>query len=592
MSIKLAKTAGFCMGVRRAITLVLERASKNPEGKNIYTLGPLIHNNQALEILRSKNIKVLKNLSEFDNGVIAIRAHGITPQLREKIIEKGAEICDATCPHVMRAQSITKKYIDQDYAVIIIGDKGHAEVEGLLGFTKGRGYVVESIDDIKNLPNLKNVCIVAQTTQSGERFDEIVDDIKNRYKNVVVFNTICNSTFERQKETIELAKKVDAMVVVGGKHSANTKRLVELSQSTGTPTFHIETAEELNKEILNNYEVIGVTAGASTPNWIIINVVDKIDEIQSIKQPPILQLITRIARYIVYSQLSVGIAAVALTYTCASLQGIQPLFSYLLISGFYVFAINVLNKYFSLKQDILNQSTKELAILPHNAFFLKFKTLLLFASIIVLLLSLFLSYKLDIVSQVLLLLAIIGGVFYNLVVFPIKKFLRFKYRKIKDIPGSKDLFMAGAWTTVSTLIPFFHTRFLTISVEKNFNISLLILASIFSFVLVFIRSIVNDIREIESDFLVGRETIPIVIGKQNTKILVIVLISGLFGLLFVFGEKNLIPRSISILLITALLLMNTLLLILKRVLISRVKFDLAIDGQFVILAILIYLSKI
>ena len=592
MSVKLAKTAGFCMGVRRAITLVLERASKNPEGKKIYSLGPLIHNNQAIEILRAKNIKVLKNLREFDNGIIAIRAHGITPQLREKIIEIGAEICDATCPHVMHAQSITKKYIDQGYSVIIIGDKGHAEVEGLLGFTKGKGFVVESVDDVNTLPELEKVCVVAQTTQSGEHFDEIVNAIKSQYKDVIVFNTICSSTSERQKETIELAKKVDAMVVVGGKHSANTKRLVELSQSTGTPTFHIETAEELKKEMLNTYEIIGITAGASTPNWVIQNVVDKIDEIQSIKQPLLLQLITKLVRYVVYSQISVGIAAAALTYTCSLLQGIKPLFNYLLISGFYVFAINILNKYFSLKQDVLNQSAKELANLSHNVFFLKFKTQLLFSSIIALLCSVLVSFKLDIVSQLLLFLAIIGGIFYNLVIFPIKKFLRFKYRKIKDIPGSKDLFMASAWVTVSTLIPFFHSQNLATGTQQHLNTSLLILSIIFSFVLVFIRSIVNDIREIESDFLVGRETIPIVIGKQNTKLLVTVLISALFGLLFIFGEKSLIPRSVSVLFIISLVLMNTLLLILKRILISRVKYDLAIDGQFVILAILIHFAKI
>ncbi len=589
MSIKLAKTAGFCMGVRRAINLVLEKSSKNSEGKNFYTLGPLIHNNQVIETLKAKNINVLNNLGDFEDGIIAIRAHGITPQLKQKIIDIGAEVCDATCPHVNRAQSIAKKYTDQGYSIVIVGDKGHAEVESLLGYTKGSGYVVESIDDVNKLSSLQKVCVVAQTTQSGENFETIVNAIKKKYKDVVVFNTICNSTFERQKEAIELAKTTDAMVVVGGKHSANTKRLVELSQSTGTPTFHIETANELNKELLDSYKIIGVTAGASTPNWIIRNVVDKIDEIQSKKKPYLLQIVTELIKYIVYSQVCVGLAAAALTYTCSILQGNTPLFKYLLISGFYVFAINILNMYFSRKEEKLSQSTKELIELPHNAFFLKYNKLLITASTIALLCCIYLSFKLHKISQLLLLIAIVGGIIYNLVIFPIRKFPRARYTKIKDIPGSKDLFMATAWVTVAVLIPFFNSFH---SSHQPQSISLLFLSIIFAFVLVFIRSIVNDIREIESDFFVGKETIPIVIGKQNTKLLVIVLISMLFGVLFIFGERGLIPRSIAILFIISISLINTILIILRRVLISRVKYDLAIDGQFIILAVLISLIHI
>ncbi len=228
MKVKLAKTAGFCMGVRRAMNIVLDAASKK-EGK-LYTYGPLVHNPQAIEMLRQKGVEVIEN-ETVSNATVILRAHGVAPAERKRLKETGNLICDATCPHVARAHAIIKKGINKGYDAIIIGDKGHAEVNGLLGFAGDRGYVVENPEDVDNLPDIKKAYVVAQTTQDRKTYQEIINRIIEKVPEYEIFDTICEATNMRQKEVLELAKEVDAMVVIGGKNSANTKRLYELSLS-------------------------------------------------------------------------------------------------------------------------------------------------------------------------------------------------------------------------------------------------------------------------------------------------------------------------------------------------------------------------
>ncbi|MEK7822223.1 MAG: 4-hydroxy-3-methylbut-2-enyl diphosphate reductase, partial [Planctomycetota bacterium] len=275
MKVKVAKTAGFCMGVKRAMDIVLDAAyTEKHKGATVYTDGPLIHNPQVLDLLQEKGIRTLKEGAELDKNRVVIRAHGITPSRKKEIESMGAKISDATCPHVMRVQNIIKRYSVQGYSTIIIGDSGHAEVVGLLGYAEGRGYVVGSMDDIDNLPPLEKVCVVAQTTQDKRLFQAATSRLKEKYKNCEVFETICGSTHDRQDEVINLCKSVDAMVVVGGRGSANTNRLVKICESEGVPTFHIETEAELNLGRLEDFEGVGVTAGASTPQWLLKRIVD------------------------------------------------------------------------------------------------------------------------------------------------------------------------------------------------------------------------------------------------------------------------------------------------------------------------------
>lgn len=278
MKIKLAKTAGFCMGVRRAIDIALKIAKGNKGGK-IYTYGPLIHNPQAVDFLIGRGIIPISDMEEIaegEKGSIIIRAHGISPGERRKLQQKGMKIVDATCPRVKHVQSIIKKHSQLEFSILIIGDRDHPEVEGLLGYAGDAGLVVGSEFETEKLPQMEKTCVVAQTTQSRDAYLKISQAILREFPESLVFNTICDSTEKRQAEMKCLAAEMDAILVVGGRNSANTKRLASISKGLGVPTFHIESASEIREISINGYNSIGVSAGASTPNWVIREIVEEI----------------------------------------------------------------------------------------------------------------------------------------------------------------------------------------------------------------------------------------------------------------------------------------------------------------------------
>jgi 4-hydroxy-3-methylbut-2-enyl diphosphate reductase len=274
VKVKIAKTAGFCMGVERAMNMVLY-AVNHGQGR-IYTYGPLIHNPQVIQLLEKRDVRVAHDVDDLQDGKVLIRAHGIPPLLREKLKESSADICDATCPRVGNVQSIIKKYIKRDYIPIIVGDAGHPEVIGLMGYSLGRGLVVNSVEDIDGLPQLEKVVVVAQTTQDEIKYGRIVEKIKRRYQEVISLDTICESTRLRQEEVRDMAGEVDSLVVVGGKDSGNTRRLAEISENCGIRTYQVESEEELEPEQFAGDGVVGVSAGASTPDWTIRRVVEKL----------------------------------------------------------------------------------------------------------------------------------------------------------------------------------------------------------------------------------------------------------------------------------------------------------------------------
>ncbi len=274
MKIIVAKTAGFCMGVKRAMNAVIEATEKHRDA--IYTLGPLVHNNQAIELLRSRNVRIISDPSEIDSGILFIRAHGITPKMRLACEKPGITIRDMTCSHVRHAQNIIEQHTAEGGETIIAGDRDHAEVVGLLGYACDRGEVVNSPEEVKFIPSLRNPCLVAQTTQNSAQFNRIEKTVLERFPGAVIHNTICSATENRQNEILAIAKEVKAVIVVGGAHSANTVRLAELARSAGTTVFHIETDNDISITNLAEVDSVGITAGASTPRWVFQAVVDKI----------------------------------------------------------------------------------------------------------------------------------------------------------------------------------------------------------------------------------------------------------------------------------------------------------------------------
>ncbi|ADQ14969.1 bifunctional 4-hydroxy-3-methylbut-2-enyl diphosphate reductase/30S ribosomal protein S1 [Halanaerobium hydrogeniformans] len=272
-----SEEAGFCFGVERAIDMVLEAAGQN-ENTPVYTLGPLIHNPQVVENLEKKNVKVASSLSEIESGIIIIRSHGVAPEVLDKAKAKGLKIIDATCPFVKNAQKYARKLVDEGYQTFIYGDKDHPEVKGIYGSTEKKSIIIKDKEDLDRKDLSKKVGFVAQTTKSPESFRDIISYIITEVKELKVYNTICNTTDVRQSSAKKLAEEVDIMFVIGGRNSANTTRLAEICTATGTPTYHIETANEINRTWLNGKNKVGITAGASTPDWLIREVIQLMNE--------------------------------------------------------------------------------------------------------------------------------------------------------------------------------------------------------------------------------------------------------------------------------------------------------------------------
>lgn len=285
MQIFIAKSSGFCFGVKRAINLATECSKESDEA--IYTLGPIIHNPQVVKRLEdSSHIYAKKTVDEIKAGTVIIRSHGVRLEELNAAREKGLNIIDATCPFVKKAQELVTLLAREGYAVIIAGEKDHPEVQGLLSYGIGavKIRVASHPDELKDMPRKKKIGIVAQTTLHAEKLQDIVCFCLGKAAEIKVFNTICNATSIRQEESALLAKKVDRMIVAGGRNSANTRRLFEICRAIQPMTCNIEEAKELDPDWFEGAESIGITSGASTPDWIIDSVVKRIKEIESLSK--------------------------------------------------------------------------------------------------------------------------------------------------------------------------------------------------------------------------------------------------------------------------------------------------------------------
>lgn len=271
MKVILAEKAGFCFGVKRAISTAFKAASKG----RVYCLGPLIHNPQEVARLQQAGVETVEDFKALKPGdSLIIRSHGVPPATLSAAREQGISIIDLTCPFVSKAQRHAETLKSEGYQVVVIGEKKHPEVRSILGHAGENAVVVETPEELKNIRFQRRIGVVAQTTQSYGNFSGIVIKLLCLSKELKVYNTICNSTTERQNATRMLAGKVDIMLVVGGRNSANTTRLVSACKEEGRQTYHIETADEIESKWFDNVNVVGVTAGASTPDWIIEEVLN------------------------------------------------------------------------------------------------------------------------------------------------------------------------------------------------------------------------------------------------------------------------------------------------------------------------------
>lgn len=275
MEVKRAKTAGFCFGVKRAVETVYKELQKEENSRvDIYTYGPIIHNEEVVKDMEKRGVKVLRTesgLEHLEKGTVIIRSHGVPEYIYKKMEEKGLTVIDATCPFVKKIHNIVKKESREGKHIVIIGNPEHPEVEGIRGWAGENVTVVQNAEDAeKFVPEQeKKVCIVAQTTFNYNKFKDLVEIISKKSYDVSVLNTICSATKARQNEAGSIAEEVDAMIVIGDKHSSNTQKLFEICQKACKDTYYIQTLDDLDLNQLGSVETVGITAGASTPNNII-----------------------------------------------------------------------------------------------------------------------------------------------------------------------------------------------------------------------------------------------------------------------------------------------------------------------------------
>ncbi|MCR4867324.1 MAG: 4-hydroxy-3-methylbut-2-enyl diphosphate reductase [Lachnospiraceae bacterium] len=276
MEVITAKNAGFCFGVKKAVDMVESQAKENT-GKNIYTYGPIIHNEEVVKSLEEKGVHAVRSKEELDkiacdtNNVMIIRSHGISKDEQDELIKKGFEIIDATCPFVKRIHNTVREESEKGKHIIIIGNKNHPEVEGIMGWSTTPPTVIESLEEVDDINFEKDTsyCVVAQTTFNHNKFKEIVEKIQTLGYDVNVVTTICNATYERQSESRKIAAKVDTMIVIGDTHSSNSKKLYEICKEECEDTHFIQTLDDLNLDLTKSVRLVGITAGASTPDYII-----------------------------------------------------------------------------------------------------------------------------------------------------------------------------------------------------------------------------------------------------------------------------------------------------------------------------------
>lgn len=284
MKIVVAGSAGFCFGVNKAVNTVYNLLRDG--SRKIYTLGPIIHNEQLVEDLKTKGVQVIRTVEEAaEDGEVVIRTHGITPEGYERMAEKHLNVIDATCPYVKKIHNLVRQKHDEGYQIVIAGDKNHPEVMGINGWCGNTALIVDTPEDVDALAEMeKDCCVVAQTTITKDKWEKINENLKKKCKNLIKFDTICNATSNRQNEAERIASMADVMLVIGSRNSSNTQKLVEISRKYCPNTYIIETFGDLPPIDIKKIGTLGITAGASTPDWIIKEVIEKMEELNKQEQ--------------------------------------------------------------------------------------------------------------------------------------------------------------------------------------------------------------------------------------------------------------------------------------------------------------------
>lgn len=503
MKIIIARNAGFCPGVNNAINRAIELREKS--NKDVYTLGPLIHNKEVINSLINKGIRVVEDVDEIKdkkNSILVIRAHGIPWEVEEKIRKSGIEFVDATCPLVKKVHNIIKQYREKGYYTIIVGDREHAEVIGLKGYAGEKSFVISSKEEADKIPWLEKANIVSQTTQEEDFFYEIVKIVQKKVKELVVSNTICQPTRARQKETIELSKIADLVIVIGGRHSANTQRLYQICNKLSKNSILIENENELDYNIIKNKENIFITAGASTPLWLIERVEKKLKELSRKEN-----LLVKLFKFMIISGIFSGFYAIGILRFIDKITGLNPPLSLEISIALAIICVHIINR------TIETRSIEDF----RSILIFKYSTLIRYLSIFFFLSSLILAVNTGILYLALISIFLIPGFFYS------------KLRNKIKIPAAKDIFVSSGWTYAISFIPSYPSSI-------RFDIIL------FTFIISTIRNLILSTIHKSQDVIATPQTLTyyLKIHEVYKLIYILLFLLLLISLKYVKLEKSII----------------------------------------------------
>ncbi|MDY6935599.1 MAG: 4-hydroxy-3-methylbut-2-enyl diphosphate reductase [Spirochaetota bacterium] len=500
MKISLASNSGFCMGVKNAVLRIVNEINSGNEDISVY--GPLIHNPQTIEVLKSRGLITIDNLDAIDNRTVAIRTHGVTFDIQNEIREKASRCINLTCPRVARVQGIIKRYAQEEYFTLITGDRNHAEVIGLMSYATSGAFIITDIGDIDKIALKEKLILVSQTTFDSMLFNRIELLLKEKFPDIIVFNTICDSTYKRQGDVIyAIEHGIDALVVVGGKNSANTKRLAQIGIDQGIKTLHIETEKDLKHHDFNDVIHVLVTAGASTPGWIINNVLDCLYDFKYQKSNIIISLLKRSIEFFVRTNILFAITSFFITcfVQLYLLKAIDYRLSFL--SFFYFLSVNTISNYSQI--NYLKTSN------PYKfSLYNKWKKSFLFLSFSSLFISFLLTLNYDwpiIVTYVSTLFGLIPltGIMGNII------------HKTKDgfyqsLYNAQIFITSGIWMVISAILPAMH-----LGIDLSLTLPLLL----FLYTFFLMRNILLSIISHQGDIIQGKESFPIRQGARITRLI-------------------------------------------------------------------------
>ncbi len=567
MSVIVAKTAGFCWGVRRAVDSVVTEIKGGEAPFRVY--GPLVHNPQVLEALGDRGVKTLSEPWDEESGTLFLRTHGVTVEERKRLRQLPLKVKDLTCPRVGRALAIATKMSRLGYDVIIFGDSGHHEVKAILSSAGTRGRVISSSDQIASLPELEKPFLLSQTTQDIEAFDKLLFELRKRWPEIESSNTICDSTSKRQKELRALMDKVDAVVIVGGKNSANTKRLASIAGETGLPVFNIENYTELSVEEMAPYKRVLLSAGASTPGWSIRKVREYLLEIQG--QSTSAGKMRTLFRNAIFSGIHIPLLAVVIALAQGLSLGGNNWAAAGLAAGFLLWSFTNFTAVLECRAITTTSQKRQEFISTHEKSFL----MLAFVSLCIALgFAFFLSVELFLWFVVASLLCFI----YTL---PLLKRNLF-FDLLRSIPGSREIMFTLAWSVLVCVLPVvFHDGLI-------FSFKLFVWPLSFA-LLFFSRSLFVDLVDLQGDALLGMDTLPLHLGAVRCKTILIAsaFLGGLIQLVAVL--MGIMPFGALGFIIAPLFLVLAYLALEKQAFPSELSVRVISDGSLFLAGLLPYL---